>query len=76
MNLDDIIDRLRNEVDMYSPMPSSFRTRRQRREDRCTERILNFLITVLSILNTQSSLDNKVEEIIARIAFLDENNST
>ena len=54
MTLRDIIDRLQSEADMYSPMPSAFRTRRQRREDRRIERVLNFLIDILTILDTNT----------------------
>ena len=69
MNLRDIIDRLQSEADMYSPMPSAFQTRRQRREDRLVERVLNFLITILLILDSNSSLEDKIQEIVARISF-------
>ena len=69
MNLQDVIDRLRSEADMYSPLPSAFRNRRQRREDRLIERVLNFLITILHILDSNSSLEGKIQEIVARIAF-------
>ena len=69
MNLQDIIERLQSEADMYSPMPSAFRTRRQRREDRFIERVLNFLIIILNILDSNTPLEDKIQEIVARIAF-------
>ena len=69
MNLQEVIERLRSEADMYSPMPSAFRTRRQRREDRLIERVLNFLIAILLILDSNTPLEDKVQEIIARISF-------
>ena len=69
MTLQDIIERLQTEADMYSPMPSAFRTRRQRREDRLIERVLNFLIIILNILDSNSPLEDKIQEIVARIAF-------
>ena len=38
-------------------------------EDRLIERALNFLITILRILDSDASLEDKIQEIIARIAF-------
>ena len=70
MNLQELITRLRDEADMYSPLPSAFRNRRQRREDKLIERVLRFLITILEILDNNSSCDDKISEIVARIPFL------
>ena len=70
MNLQDLISRLRNEADMYSPLPSAFRNRRQRREDRIIERVLRFLIIILEIIDSNASSEDKISEIVARIPFL------
>ena len=71
MNLTEIIDRLSDQADLYTPLPSAFRTRRQSREDRLVEKVLRFIIKILIILDSNSSLDDKIQEIIACINFLD-----
>ena len=71
MQLEELIERLRNQADLYTPLPSAFRTRRQSREDRIIERVLRFIILILEIINSNSSLDDIVTEIIGRINFLD-----
>ena len=70
MNLQVVIDRLRDEADMYTPLPSAFRTRRQSREDRLIEKVLRFIIRILTILDSNSPLDDKIHEIIGCINFL------
>ena len=70
MNLQLVIDRLRDEADMYTPLPSAFRTRRQSREDRLVEKVLRFTIKILIILDSPSPLDEKIQEIIGCINFL------
>ena len=72
MNLDDIIEQLRDQADLYTPLPSAFRTRRQSREDRLIERVLRFIIIILEIINDSTSLDDIVSSIIGRINFLDD----
>ena len=71
MNLTDIIDRLTDQADLHTPLPSAFRTRRQSREDRIVEKVLRFIIKILIILDSNSSVDDKIQEILACINFLD-----
>ena len=71
MQLADVIERLEDQADLYSPLPSAFRSRRQSREDRLIEKVLRFLIKILLILDSNQSLDDKIQEIIACIGFLD-----
>ena len=72
MQLREIIDRLRDQADLYTPLPSAFRTRRQSREDRLIERVLRFIIRILEILDTNTSLDDIVTDVIGCIKFLDD----
>ena len=71
MRLDAVIERLRDQADLYSPLPSAFRTRRQSREDLLIERVLRFIILILEIIENSTSLDDIVSSIIGRINFLD-----
>ena len=71
MQLQELIERLRDQADLYTPLPSAFRTRRQSREDRLIERVLRFVIRILEIIDSNSSPDDIVSDIIARINFLD-----
>ena len=72
MRLEDIIEPLRDQADLYTPLPSAFRTRRQSREDRLIERVLRFIIVILEIINNNNSLEDIVSSIVGRINFLDE----
>ena len=69
MNLQTVIDRLRDEADMYTPLPSAFRTRRQSREDRLIESVLRFMIRILTIIDSNQPLDEKIREIVAYTNF-------
>ena len=71
MQLADVIARLEDQADLYTPLPSAFRTRRQSREDRLIEKVLRFIIKILIILDSNQNLEDKIKEIIACIAFLD-----
>ena len=70
MNLQQVIDRLRDEADMYTPLPSAFRTRRQSREDRIVEKVLRFIVRILTIIDNNSPLEDKIQEIIGCVNFL------
>ena len=72
MQLSEIIERLRDQADLYTPLPSAFRTRRQSREDRLIERVLRFIIRILEILDNNTSLDDIVTDVINCIKFLDD----
>ena len=72
MRLEEIIEHLRDQADLYTPLPSAFRTRRQSREDRLIERVLRFIIVILEIINNNNSLEDIVSSIVGRINFLDE----
>ena len=72
MQLSDVIEHLRDQADLYTPLPSAFRTRRQSREDRLIERVLRFIIRILEIIDSNSSLDTIVVDIINCIKFLDD----
>ena len=72
MRLEEIIEHLRDQADLYNPLPSAFRTRRQSREDRLIERVLRFIIVILEIINNNNSLEDIVSSIVGRINFLDE----
>ena len=71
MNLAEIIERLSDQADLHTPLPSAFRTRRQSREDRIIEKVLRFIVKILIILDSNSSLDDKIQEILGSINFLD-----
>ena len=72
MQLSEIIERLRDQADLHTPLPSAFRTRRQSREDRLIERVLRFIIRILEIIDSNTSLDTIVIDIINCIKFLDD----
>ena len=69
MQLSTMINRLRDEADMYSPLPSAFSTRRQSRQDKLIESVLRFVIHILTILDSNQPMEEKIREIIARINF-------
>ena len=70
MNLQTVINRLQDEADMYTPLPSAFRTRRQSREDKLVEKVLRFIVKILIILDSDSPLEDKIQEIVGCINFL------
>ena len=70
MNLQTVINRLQDEADMYTPLPSAFRTRRQSREDQLVEKVLRFIVKILIILDSDSPLEDKIQEIVGCINFL------
>ena len=72
MQLSEIIERLRDQADLHTPLPSAFRTRRQSREDHLIERVLRFIIRILEIIDSNTSLDTIVIDIINCIKFLDD----
>ena len=72
MNLQQMINRLRDEADMYSPLPSAYRTRRQSREDKRVESVLRFLIRILIIIDSDLPLEDKIRNIISCILSLNQ----
>ena len=69
MRLSTMINRLRDEADMYTPLPSAFRTRQQSRQDKLIESVLRFVIHILTIIDSNQPLEEKIIEIIAYINF-------
>ena len=70
MQLSEIIEKLNDQADLYTPLPSAFRTRRQSREDSAVEKVLRFIVRILLILDSDASIDDKIEQIIASANFL------
>ena len=66
-----MISRLQDQADLYTPLPSAFRTRRQSRQDQLIEKVLRFIIRILIILDSNQPFEEKIKEIIACISFLD-----
>ena len=71
MQLAEMISRLQDQADLYTPLPSAFRTRRQSRQDQLIEKVLRFIIRILIILDSNQPFEEKIKEIIACISFLD-----
>ena len=66
-----MISRLQDHADLYTPLPSAFRTRRQSRQDQLIEKVLRFIIRILIILDSNQPFEEKIKEIIACIPFFD-----
>ena len=69
MHLQTMIDRLRDQADLHTPLPSAFSNRRQSRQDKMIESVLRFLIRILLIIDSNQPLEEKIKEILAIINF-------